>query len=183
MLIHCIRTHTRRPFNSDNAASYDSVKRMEKILMSHDFNFEFMKVTSNKLSFHRVQRTIKAFFYVTWTFDNVIPSYFAKDVDLNQFVADCWRVLKPSGIAFEEFACQEGFLRCSLWNLYSLIIRIIALCVGATRIVFVRLKGIIICQSRWINRAEEVIQEHRYRDNSCNQYILEIALVVGGKKA
>lgn len=115
------------------------------------------------------------------TFDAVVSSYLAKYVNTELTVSECWRILKPGGIAvFHDFACPAGAMY-RLWKAYFSILHLIGLFSKSWRPVFEQLDE-VICQSGWVHKVSEAMKEYGYQNINVSYHTLGTAATVWGFK-
>ena len=123
------------------------------------------------------QGTAEVLPYKDESFDAVVSSYLAKYVDNQKVVDECWRVLRPGGIAiFHDFAYPSGIIR-SFWNAYFGILRIAGTFVISWKYVFDMLDD-VIRKSDWISKTESALHKRGFQNVSCKYFTAGTAAIV-----
>jgi demethylmenaquinone methyltransferase/2-methoxy-6-polyprenyl-1,4-benzoquinol methylase len=143
-----------------------------------DLTFEYL---ARSRSNPACQGTAEVLPFRDVTFDAVVSSYLAKYVDARLAVSECWRVLRPGGVAvFHDFACPKGAMR-GLWNAYFAILRFAGVFSRSWRPVFAELDD-VICRSHWVDKFSDAMREHGFQNVSVSYQTHGTAAIVWGYK-
>jgi demethylmenaquinone methyltransferase/2-methoxy-6-polyprenyl-1,4-benzoquinol methylase len=146
-----------------------------------DLSPEYLQVARRKTGQPCAEGTAEVLPYRDGTFDAVVSSYLAKYADAGMVAGECWRVLRPGGIAvFHDFACPRGAMR-PLWDAYFSILRVAGVFVPSWRQVFGGLDG-VICGSRWQEEFERALQGRGFAGVQRRRYTAGTAAIVWGHR-
>ena len=148
-----------------------------------DLTFEYLCAPRQKLWTTIVQGTAEVLPYRNEKFDAVASSYLAKYVDIKNVAEECWRVLRPGGIAvFHDFVYPQSIIMRGFWNAYFVLLRIMGrMFATAWKTVFDQL-DCVIKKSDWISRMTAALYDKGYRNVSCKYYTAGTAAIVAGEK-
>jgi demethylmenaquinone methyltransferase/2-methoxy-6-polyprenyl-1,4-benzoquinol methylase len=146
-----------------------------------DLSSEYLQVATKKIGPACAEGTAEVLPYRDATFDAVVSSYLAKYADVGMVAEECWRVLRPGGIAvLHDFTCPQGAMR-TLWRAYFAILRAAGAFVPAWKQVFGDLDR-VICESRWQEQAMQALQERGFVDVQSKSYTFGTAAIVWGRR-
>jgi demethylmenaquinone methyltransferase/2-methoxy-6-polyprenyl-1,4-benzoquinol methylase len=146
-----------------------------------DLTFEYLRELKCKLNAHIVQGTAESLPYRSESFDAIVSSYVAKYVDIPEVIDECWRVLRPGGVAiFHDFIYPNGLIR-SLWKAYFALLRLTGLFVVSWKVVFEQLDD-TIKRSDWVDRTMYVFEKKKFQKISCKLYAAGTAAIVCAEK-
>lgn len=146
-----------------------------------DLSFEYLHFAAKKIGPACTEGTAEVLPYRDATFDAVVSSYLAKYADVGMVAGECWRVLRPGGIAvLHDFTCPHGVMY-SLWRTYFAVLRMAGVFVPSWRQVFGDLDR-LICESRWQEQAVIALQERGFADVQSRSYTLGTAAIVWGRR-
>lgn len=146
-----------------------------------DLSFEYLKVAKKKAGPACTEGTAEVLPYRDATFDAVVSSYLAKYADIGMVAEECWRVLRPGGIAvFHDFTCPQGAMR-ALWGAYFVLLRVAGVFIPSWKQVFGDLDR-VICESRWQDEAVQALQKNDFAGVQKRSYTLGTAAIVWGRK-
>lgn len=146
-----------------------------------DLSPEYLQAARKKIGPACTEGTAEVLPYKDATFDAVVSSYLAKYADVGMVAGECWRVLRPGGIAvFHDFTCPHGAMR-TLWRTYFAVLRAAGAFVPSWRQVFGDLDR-VICESRWQEQAVHALQERGFADVQSKSYTLGTAAIVWGHR-
>jgi len=146
-----------------------------------DLTLEYLAASKNRVQLPLAQGTAEVLPYKDESFDAVVSSYLAKYVDNQRVVDECWRVLKPGGIAiFHDFAYPGGIVR-SFWNAYFGILRIAGTFVISWKDVFDHLDD-VIRKSDWISKTESALYKRGFQNVSCKYFTAGTAAIVSAER-
>lgn len=146
-----------------------------------DLTFEYLRASRRKLHTEIAQGTAEILPYRSGSFDAVASSYLAKYVDVQIVVDECWRVLRPGGIAvFHDFTYPKDTIR-GLWNTYFTVLRIAGRLATPWRVVFEQLNG-VIKNSAWADQTIDALHRRGFRNVDCKYYTAGTAAIVSAKK-
>jgi len=152
-----------------------------KSVMGIDLTFEYLHASRRKVHAAVAQGTAEILPYRNESFDAVASSYLAKYVDVQSVVDECWRVLKPGGIAvFHDFTYPRGIMR-GLWKAHFAVLRLAGTFVHSWKTVFEQLDGVIE-SSDWAGRTEDALRSKGFRNIACKYYTRDTAAIVSGEK-
>ena len=157
------------------------VKETGRQVTGLDYTRDYLEVAKDKMGRIFVQGTAEVLPYRDGTFDAVVSSYLAKYVDVSLMVGECWRVLRPGGIAvLHDFACPGGAMR-GLWDAYFAALRLAGTFARSWKPVFDGLDT-VICQSRWEEQAVDAMQKSGFQGVAGRRLTLGTAAIVAGRK-
>lgn len=146
-----------------------------------DLTFGYLAAAKKRVQLPLAQGTAETLPYRNESFDAVVSSYLAKYVDIQRVVDECWRVLKPGGVAvFHDFAYPDGVMR-SFWNAYFSILRVAGRLVTSWKTVFDQLDD-IIRNSDWVIKTEGALYKRGFQSVSCKYYTAGTAAIVSAEK-
>jgi demethylmenaquinone methyltransferase/2-methoxy-6-polyprenyl-1,4-benzoquinol methylase len=146
-----------------------------------DLSSEYLQVARKKIGPACAEGTAEVLPYRDATFDAVVSSYLVKYADVGMIAEECWRVLRPGGIAvFHDFTCPQGAMR-TLWGVYFSLLRAAGIFVPSWKQVFADLDR-VICESRWQDEIVQALQERGFADVQKNGHTLGTAAIVWGQK-
>lgn len=146
-----------------------------------DLTFEYLRASRHKLHTEIAQGTAEILPYRSGSFDAVASSYLAKYVDVQNVVDECWRVLRPGGIAvFHDFTYPKGIMR-GLWNAHFAVLRIAGRFAAPWRAVFEQLDG-VIRNSDWAGQTTSALRSRGFRNVDCKYYTAGTAAIVSAEK-
>jgi len=146
-----------------------------------DLTFEYLRASRHKLHTEIAQGTAEILPYRSGSFDAVASSYLAKYVDVQNVVDECWRVLRPGGIAvFHDFTYPKGIMR-GLWNAHFAVLRIAGRFATPWRAVFEQLDG-VIRNSDWAGQTTSALRSRGFRNVDCKYYTAGTAAIVSAEK-
>lgn len=157
------------------------VKEIGRPVVGLDFTRDYLDIARYKLGPLFVQGTAEVLPYRDQTFDAVVSSYLAKYADVSLVVGECWRVLRPGGIAvFHDFACPGGAMR-SLWDAYFAVLRLAGAFAKSWMPVFDGLDS-VVCQSGWVEQAVDAMQKYGFQGVADRRLTAGTAAIVAGRK-
>jgi demethylmenaquinone methyltransferase/2-methoxy-6-polyprenyl-1,4-benzoquinol methylase len=146
-----------------------------------DLTFEYLRAAKRKLDTETAQGTAEVLPYRNESFDAVASSYLAKYVDVRNVVNECWRVLRPGGVAvFHDFAYPRGTMQ-SLWNVHFAVLRAAGRLVPSWKTVFDQLDS-VIKNSDWINQTASSLQNSGFQKIDCKFCTAGTAAIVSAEK-
>jgi ubiquinone/menaquinone biosynthesis C-methylase UbiE len=146
-----------------------------------DLTFAYLRESKRKLTAPIVQGTAESLPYRSESFDAIVSSYVAKYVNLHEVIDECWRVLRPGGVAiFHDFIYPNG-LMSSLWNRYFALLRLAGLFVISWKVVFEQLDD-TIKRSDWVDQTIHAFKNRKFQGISCKSYTGGTAAIVSAKK-
>jgi demethylmenaquinone methyltransferase/2-methoxy-6-polyprenyl-1,4-benzoquinol methylase len=147
-----------------------------------DLTHDYLQIANEKTGQVFAQGTAEVLPYRDGTFDAVVSSYLAKYADMNLVVGECWRVLRPDGIAvFHDFTCPTGAMR-GLWDAYFAILRLAGRGIAKSwSPVFDGLDG-VICRSQWAEQTVNAMQKRGFQDVTLRRLTAGTAAIVAGRK-
>ena len=146
-----------------------------------DLTFEYLQASRRKLHIPLAQGTAEMLPYKDGSFDAVVSSYLAKYVDMERVAEECWRVLRPGGVAvFHDFTYPDGPMR-DLWNSYFAILRFAGTFATSWKEVFDQLDG-VIRQSEWVSETKDALRSRGFHRIVCSHYTAGTAAVVHAEK-
>jgi demethylmenaquinone methyltransferase/2-methoxy-6-polyprenyl-1,4-benzoquinol methylase len=152
-----------------------------KYVTGIDLTFEYLWASRLKLHTAVVQGTAEMLPYRSESFGAVVSSYVAKYIDLQRAIDECWRVLKPGGIAvFHDFTYPNGFMS-SLWSAYFVLLRVAGNVATSWKTVFNHLDD-VIKNSDWVERATSFLSNRGFQYISCKYYTLGTAAIISAQK-
>lgn len=157
------------------------VKETGRPVAGLDFTRDFLDIARDKMGPLFAQGTAEMLPYRDGTFDAVVSSYLAKYVDASLMVGECWRVMRPGGIAvLHDFACPGGAMR-GLWDMYFATLRLAGTFARSWKPVFDDLDT-VICQSRWEEQTVDAMQKCGFQGVSVRRLTAGTAAIVAGRK-
>jgi demethylmenaquinone methyltransferase/2-methoxy-6-polyprenyl-1,4-benzoquinol methylase len=152
-----------------------------KNVVGIDLTFEYLHVSRPSLRTVIAQGTAEVLPYRSESFDAVASSYLAKYVDIQNVVDECWRVLRPGGVAvFHDFTYPSGAMR-GLWNAHFALLRLAGRFVASWKAVFEQLDD-IIKNSDWPSQATNALHSRGFRNLECRYYTAGTAAIVSAEK-
>jgi demethylmenaquinone methyltransferase/2-methoxy-6-polyprenyl-1,4-benzoquinol methylase len=146
-----------------------------------DLSFEYLEVSKLKLQAAIVQGTAEVLPYRSEVFDAVASSYLAKYVDIQRAVNECWRVLRPGGVAvFHDFTYPKGIMRF-LWNAHFALLRLVGRFVTQWKTVFEQLNS-VIRNSDWTDQTTNALRNRGFRNINCKYYTARTSAIVHAEK-
>lgn len=147
-----------------------------------DLTHDYLSIAKNKIGPLSAQGTAEVLPYKSRIFDAVVSSYLAKYVDVSLVVGECWRVLKPDGIAvMHDFTCPVGAMR-GVWDAYFMVLRLAGTMFAKPwKPVFDDLGG-VICRSHWADGAARAMQKCGFQGITHKSLTLGTAAIVAGRK-
>jgi demethylmenaquinone methyltransferase/2-methoxy-6-polyprenyl-1,4-benzoquinol methylase len=147
-----------------------------------DFTFEYLRESMRRLEIPLAQGTAEILPYQDNCFGAVVSSYLAKYVEIDRLAEECWRVLRPGGIAvFHDFVCPSSPLMSRLWATYFSILRLCGNFSPAWRAVFQELDG-VIRESHWEQQLQTSLRKKGFRGVSCEYYSFGTSAIVSAEK-
>lgn len=147
-----------------------------------DLNFDYLRASMGKLGLPMAQGTAEVLPYRNECFDAIVSSYLAKYVDVEILVGECWRVLKPGGVAiFHDFTYPDGPIMQRLWGIYFRILRLCATFAPEWNVVFEQLDE-VIRKSHWETRIQHALQSTGFRNVALKYYTAGTAAIVSAEK-
>ena len=148
-----------------------------------DLTFEYLCSSRQTLLTTVVQGTAEVLPYRNEKFDAVASSYLVKYADIKNVTEECWRVLRPGGIAvFHDFVYPEGIIMRGFWNAHFVLLRILGrLFATMWKTVFDQLDG-VIKNSDWTSQLTAALYDKGYRNVTCKYYTAGTAAIVSGEK-
>jgi demethylmenaquinone methyltransferase/2-methoxy-6-polyprenyl-1,4-benzoquinol methylase len=151
-----------------------------KSVVGIDLTFEYLRASSHKPHI-LVQGTAEVLPYRSESFDAVVSSYLAKYVNVQNVVDECWRVLRPGGVAvFHDFTYPGGFMR-SLWNTHFALLRVAGNFATSWKVVFEQLDD-VIKNSDWVNQTTDALRNRDFQNIDCKYYTAGTAAIVSAEK-
>lgn len=146
-----------------------------------DLTHDYLQIAKDKIGQAFAQGTAEVLPYRDGTFDVVVSSYLAKYADMNLVAGECWRVLRPGGIAvFHDFICPTGAMR-GLWDAYFAILRLSGRIAKSWSPVFEDLDG-VICRSQWSEQTINAMQKCGFQGVTPKRLTAGTAAIVVGRK-
>ncbi len=146
-----------------------------------DLSSEYLQIARKKIGPACAEGTAEVLPFRDATFDAVVSSYLAKYADVGMVAGECWRVLRPGGVAvFHDFTCPQGAMY-ALWRTYFSLLRAAGAFVSSWKQVFCGLDS-VICESRWREQAVQALQEQGFAGVQSKSYTLGTAAIVWGYK-
>lgn len=151
-----------------------------KSVVGIDLTFEYLRASRRRP--HAVaQGTAEVLPYRSESFDAVASSYLAKYVDVQSAVDECWRVLRPGGVAvFHDFTYPNGIMR-SLWNAHFAALRVAGMFARSWEVVFEQLDN-VIKNSDWVGQTTNALHNRGFLNVDCKYYTLGTAAIVSAEK-
>ncbi|MCI0558998.1 MAG: class I SAM-dependent methyltransferase [Nitrososphaera sp.] len=147
-----------------------------------DLTFEYLRVLRRKLDLPLSQGTAELLPYRSESFDAVVSSYLAKYVDVGSVADECWRVLRPRGIAvFHDFTYPEKKVWRGLWNAYFMLLRLCGTLASDWKVVFEELND-VIRESSWEKRIQTTLRNRGFENIVCEKYTSGTAAIVFAEK-
>jgi len=148
-----------------------------KNVIGIDLTFEYLRASKRKLKAAIAQGTAEVLPYKSESFDAVVSSYLAKYVDIQRTVNECWRVLRPGGVAvFQDFTYPKGAMR-SFWNLHFAALRMAGKFVMPWRTVFNQL-NVVIKNSDWADQTTIALHNCGFHNVDCKYLTARTAAIV-----
>lgn len=142
---------------------------------------EYLRIARKKTGQVLTEGTAEVLPYRDAMFDAVVSSYLAKYVDVRMVAGECWRVLRPGGVAaFHDFACPQGAM-LSLWRAYFSMLRVAGAFATSWKHVFGDLDR-VICESNWQDEVVQALQDCGFKDVKSRRHTLGTAAIVWGQK-
>lgn len=155
--------------------------RSGKNVTGIDFTFEYLRASKNKRHTDIAQGTAEILPYRSELFDAVVSSYLAKYVNVQQVINECWRVLRPGGIAvFHDFTYPKGAIRV-LWNTHFALLRVTGRLIPSWRQVFEQLDS-VIKNSDWVSQITRILQSRGFQKVERKYYTADTAAIVSAEK-
>ena len=152
-----------------------------KSVVGIDLTFEYLHASRRSLQAAIAQGTAEVLPYRSESFDAVASSYLAKYVHIGNVVDECWRVLRPGGVAvFHDFTYPGGIMR-GLWNAHFAALRLAGRFVTSWRAVFDQLDD-VIKNSDWAGQTTNALHNRRFRNVDCKYYTAGTAAIVSAEK-
>ena len=152
-----------------------------KLITGIDITFDYLCASRHKLHGEIALGTAEILPYRSESFDAVASSYLAKYVDVQNVVDECWRVLRPGGIAvFHDFTYPKGIIR-GLWNAHFAVLRIAGRFATPWSTVFEHLDG-VIRNSGWAGQTTGALHRRGFRNVDCKYYTGGTAAIVSAEK-
>ena len=146
-----------------------------------DLTYDYLGIARERTGPLLVQGTAEVLPYRDGTFDAVVSSYLAKYADMGLVAGECWRVLRPGGIAvFHDFTCPSGAMR-GLWDSYFAILRLAGRLVKSWKPVFDDLDG-VICESQWATQTMDAMQKCGFQGITLRRLTAGTAAIVAGRR-
>jgi demethylmenaquinone methyltransferase/2-methoxy-6-polyprenyl-1,4-benzoquinol methylase len=146
-----------------------------------DLTFEYLVTLKHKLNAPIAQGTAEVLPYRDESFDAVVSSYLAKYVNVQKVVDECWRVLRPGGIAvFHDFTYPRGFIR-RLWNIHFELLRFAGRFVVSWKVVFEELDN-VIKESDWADQTITALRDRRFQNIHCRYYTAGTSAMASAEK-
>jgi demethylmenaquinone methyltransferase/2-methoxy-6-polyprenyl-1,4-benzoquinol methylase len=146
-----------------------------------DLTFEYLREAKRKLNTHIVQGTAEFLPYRSESFDGIVSSYVAKYIDIQEVIDECWRVLRPGGVAvFHDFVYPSGLIR-NLWNAYFVLLRFAGMFVLSWKVVFEQLDD-IIKKSGWVDQIVNVFENRKFQNINRRLYTGGTVAIVSAEK-
>lgn len=146
-----------------------------------DLTFEYLRASRRKVSTDVAQGTAEALPYRGESFEAVASSYLAKYVDVERLAGECWRVLKPGGVAvFHDFTYPKGIM-LGLWNAHFALLKLAGRVATSWRAVFEQLDR-VIKNSAWVEQTTAALHDRGFRNVDCKYYTAGTAAMVSAEK-
>jgi demethylmenaquinone methyltransferase/2-methoxy-6-polyprenyl-1,4-benzoquinol methylase len=146
-----------------------------------DLTFEYLRASKRKVSIDVAQGTAEVLPCRDESFDAVASSYLAKYVDIKLQAQECWRVLRPGGVAvFHDFTYPKGVM-LGLWNAHFALLRLAGRAATSWKAVFEQLDG-VIKNSGWVDRTAAALYDNGFRNVDCKYYTAGTAAIVSAEK-
>jgi demethylmenaquinone methyltransferase / 2-methoxy-6-polyprenyl-1,4-benzoquinol methylase len=147
-----------------------------------DLTPEYLVAAKRRMQLPLAQGTAEVLPYRNESFDAVVSSYLAKYVDMQRVADECWRVLRPGGVAvFHDFIYPKNSIMCSMWNAYFDILRMAGRIVTSWKDVFDQLDK-VIRESDWVRQAESALRSRGFQNVSCRYHTAGTAAIVSAEK-
>lgn len=147
-----------------------------------DLVFEYLRASRRKLCTDVAQGTAEMLPYRSESFDAVASSYLAKYVDIKMTVGECWRILKPGGVAvFHDFTYPRGVIMQSLWNAHFALLRAAGSVIMSWKTVFDQLDD-IIKHTDWVDKTTSALYSMGFEQVNCRYYTGGTAAIVSAEK-
>lgn len=153
-----------------------------KNVIGIDLTFEYLLLAAGlNIPTNVAQGTAEILPYRSESFGAIASSYLAKYIDLKGAVDECWRVLKPGGVAvFHDFTYPNGIMR-NLWNAHFALLRVAGSAAASWKIVFNQLDD-VIKNSDWVKQATSALSSRGFQNVSCKYLSAETAAIVSAEK-
>ena len=146
-----------------------------------DLTLEYLRASRRKVSIDVAQGTAEVLPYQSESFDAVASSYLAKYVDMQRQAQECWRVLRPGGVAvFHDFTYPNGVMR-GLWSAHFALLRLAGRAATSWRTVFEQLDS-VIKDSDWVDKTTAALHDTGFRNVDCKYYTAGTAAIVSAEK-
>jgi demethylmenaquinone methyltransferase/2-methoxy-6-polyprenyl-1,4-benzoquinol methylase len=153
-----------------------------KNVIGIDLVLEYLLSSRHKLDLPVTQGTAEVLPFRNESFDAVVSSYLPKYVDSRILAQECWRILKPGGVAvFHDFTYPRLRWMRILWNAYFAILRFCGLFLPAWRPVFQQLDG-VIRRSRWDEQLFESLRSEGFANIICESHTAGSSAIVRADK-
>jgi demethylmenaquinone methyltransferase/2-methoxy-6-polyprenyl-1,4-benzoquinol methylase len=147
-----------------------------------DLTIEYLAAAKRRMQLPLAQGTAEVLPYRNESFDAVVSSYLAKYVDMQRVADECWRVLRPGGVAvFHDFTYPTNGAMRNLWNMYFYILRMAGRLVTSWKAVFEQLDS-VIRESDWVRQAESALHSRGFQNISCRYHTAGTAAIVSAEK-
>lgn len=152
-----------------------------KSVVGIDLTFEYLRASRRYFQAAIAQGTAEVLPYRSESFDAVASSYLAKYIDVKKVVDECWRVLRPGGVAvFHDFTYPSGIMR-GLWNAHFALLRLAGRLATSWRTVFEQLDDVIE-NSDWVGQTTNALHSRGFRNVDCKYYTVGTAAIVSAEK-
>lgn len=152
-----------------------------KSVVGIDLTFEYLRASRRNIQAAIAQGTAEVLPYRSGSFDAVASSYLAKYVDVQRVVDECWRVLRPGGVAvFHDFTYPSGIMR-GLWNAHFAVLRLAGRFATSWRTIFEQLDD-VIRNSDWVGQTTNAFYSRGFRHVDCRYYTAGTAAIVSAEK-
>jgi demethylmenaquinone methyltransferase/2-methoxy-6-polyprenyl-1,4-benzoquinol methylase len=152
-----------------------------KNVVGIDLSFEYLRASRRKPRPLVAQGTAEILPYRDESFDAVASSYLAKYVEVQSVVDECWRVLRPGGVAvFHDFTYPTGIVR-SLWNAHFAVLRRAGRFATSWRTIFQQLDS-VIKNSDWAAQTTDALRSRGFRNVECKYYTAGTAAIVSAER-
>ncbi len=153
-----------------------------KNVVGIDVNFDYLRVSSDKLGLPAAQATAELLPCRDESFDAVVSSYLAKYAEPESLIDESWRVLRSGGVAiFHDFTYPAGPVMKRLWVVYFRILRLCAAFAPEWSAAFEELDG-VIKKSRWVSRIQVELLSKGFRNVEARYYTAGTAAIVSAEK-
>jgi len=153
-----------------------------KDVIGLDFTFEYLRESMLRLEIPLAQGTAEILPYRDDCFGAVVSSYLAKYVEIDRLVEECWRVVRPGGVAvFHDFVYPSSLMMSRLWTAYFRLLRLCGTFSPSWRVVFQELDS-VIKESRWEKQLQTSLRKKGFGAVSCKYYSLGTSAIVSAEK-